>query len=258
MIIKNPLPSAKVADYVQDILVIENYVISKPFILPLYANGTPTLLFQSVEGEIKESANYLTLFGQTVFPETLTLKENFSLIAYFFKPHVLFSLFGLSAQELTDHPISLHLLSSKKAKCLQEKLLNTPSTERRIQLLDNYIYSLIQKIKSETQLIAYATQQILQNPNTDTLQKIQKELFITERSLQRLFQKNVGVSPNQFRRIGQFSAAFKQIQQRQFEKIIDVAYAHGYSDQSHFNRAFKEFTQITPKAYMQFGQSSDQ
>jgi len=74
----SPIPAKKISEYVHGILVIENFNIVKPFVLPLYANGSPTLLFQTVKGEIKGSSNHLTLFGQTVFPDTLTIKENFT------------------------------------------------------------------------------------------------------------------------------------------------------------------------------------
>src|SRR5262245_6877124 len=103
---RNILPDKKIADYTDRILIIENNKVTTPFVLPLYANGVPTLLFKSVKGKIgNNNANHITLFGQTVLPETLALNEEFTLIAYFFKPYTLISLFGVQAQELTDRPI---------------------------------------------------------------------------------------------------------------------------------------------------------
>jgi len=86
-------PAPRIAEYVQELLIIENFQVTTPFVLPLFANGMPTLLFQTAKGQIGNSTNYLTLFGQTVFPDTLTIGEDFTLIAYFFKPYVLNSLF---------------------------------------------------------------------------------------------------------------------------------------------------------------------
>ena len=130
-----PIPSAKITDYVHEILVIENFHVINPFILPLYANGSPTLLFQTAKGKINGNWNNLTLFGQTVFPDTLTIKENFTLIAYFFKPFALYDLFAVSAQELTNNPINLNLLSPVITKQLQEQLLNATSLNEMLQLL---------------------------------------------------------------------------------------------------------------------------
>ena len=249
----HPKPCSRVSEYVQDILVIEKSGLTNPFILPLFANGKPTLLFHSAKGQIKCLSNYMTLFGQSVFPETLTLNDDFILIAYFFKPHALTALYGITATELTDKPIDLHLHTPSITLSLQEQLLNASSTNEMISLLDNYIYRLITKIKADTRILKYATEKISGNPNNDVLITAQNELCLTERTFQRLFENHIGVSPNQYRRISQFNAAFQQLQKRQFKQLSDIAYTHHYADQSHYIRAFKEFTNLTPKQYLAFG-----
>lgn len=248
----NPIPAKKISEYVQNILVIENSQVTKPFVLPLYPNGSPTLLFQTSKGKIKDKSNYLTLFGQTVRPEKLTISESFTLIAYYFKPYSLASLFGLSPKELTDNPIELDLLKSSKVACLQEQLLNSSSTDQMINLLDDYVFSLIRKVNAENKLINFATSKLSGNYREETLQKVQNELYLTERTFQRMFRNHVGISPDKFRRISQFNTAFKQLQHRKFEKLSDIAFKNGYADQSHFIRSFKEFTNITPKDYLNF------
>ena len=255
MKVSNLLPGEKISNYVDRILVIEEVLVTNPFTLPLYANGAPTLLFQTARGNIKNNSNHLTLFGQTVFPETLTIHDNFTLMAYFFKPFALFALFGVSAQELTNHPIDLNLLAPSKTGQLQEQLLNAASTESMLALLDDYVFSLITKTTADCQLIRFATLAIVQNASKDALLKVQQELHITERTFQRMFEKNIGIAPNQFRRIWQFNNAFQQLNNRQFNKLTDIAFANSYADQSHYIRAFKEFTGITPKDYLKFGQS---
>ena len=84
---------------------------------------------------------------------------------------------------------------------------------------------------------------------------MQDELYITERTFQRMFEDKVGVSPNQYRRIAQFNSAFQQLNQRQFKHFSDIAFNNDYADQSHFIRAFKEFTNLTPKEYLKFGRN---
>jgi AraC-like DNA-binding protein len=242
-------PSDKVSEYVQDILVIENYNVKIPFCLPLFANGTPTLLFHTARGEFKKSpSGYLTLFGQTIIPDKLEIKDNFTLIAYFLKPYSLMSLFGIPAQELTDKPVDFNLVSKRAG--LQEQLLNSVTVSQMIVVLDNYLCSLAPKNSRDKLLIAYAAEKIFTNPTTHILSEIQKDMCVTERTLQRMFEKNIGVSPNQFRKIHQFSRAFHQLNNTQFQNLSGIAYDNGYADQSHYIRVFKEFTNITPKEYL--------
>lgn len=246
-------PADKISEYVREILVLEDHWTMTPFVLPLFANGTPTLLFQTAKGQIKNNSNYLTLFGQTVFPETLTVNDNFTLIAYFLKPHSLASLFDISAKELTDNPIDLNLLSHCKTANIQEQLLNATSTTQMLELLDNHLFSLTIKIKAETPLVEYATNKIVQNPHHKILREVQSELCVTERTFQRIFERNIGVAPNQFRRICQFNNAFQQLNRERSKSLIEIAFRNGYADQSHFIRTFREFTNVTPTEYLSHG-----
>lgn len=250
----NGIPTGLIAEYVERILIIEDHQIISPFSLPLFANGSPTLVFSSTRGTIKNNpTSNLTLFGQTILPETLTFTEDFSLIAYFFKPYALSSLFGITGPELTDKPIDLNLLVRKKTTRLQEQLLNAGSTKARIALLESYITDLIDAAHDDCRIIKYATTQLAHYPSAAIVSLAQKDLYLTLRTFQRMFEKQIGISPNLYRRIRQFNSAFQQLNNRNFDKLSDLAFRNGYADQSHFIRAFKEFTNLTPNEYLNFG-----
>lgn len=258
MNVRNLKPAVEVAEYVERILVIENHQMITPFSLPLFANGLPTLLFKSTRGIINNSmTTHLTLFGQTILPETIRFDEDFTAIAYFFKPWSLSAVFDVSPQELTDKPVDLNLLMPKKAAELQDRLLNAGTVESRIFLLDQFILHLVANTKRESDLIKYAVSRIAGQPLPEISILLQKELHITEKTFRRTFEKNIGIAPNLYRRICQFNAAFQQLNDRGFEKLSDIAFQHGYADQSHYIRSFREFTNITPKEYLNFGASSE-
>lgn len=250
MTVSTPIPSENLLDYVESMLVIQHNAVDTTYTLPLFANGRPSLLFQTTKGFIKQHSNYLTLFGQTTLPEAITFNENFTLVAYFFKPFAITSLFGFSALALTDNPINLTLLNEADAYCLEEKLCCTNTTNNIIEILDSFIFSLIVKKKNDNAIAKYATKVIAENPSKEILRKVQDDLSLSERSFQRMFEDKVGVSPNQYRRIAQFDSAFKQLNQQHFRLLSDIAYENGYADQSHFIRSFKEFTHLTPKEYL--------
>ena len=254
MIARDIKPEIRIANYVDRILVIEFSGLSTGFDLPLYANGVPTILFISQRGRIgKTVAAHLTLFGQTVIPQNLSLPEGTTLIAYFFKPYSLLSLFRVAAWELTDKPVDLGLLTPNSANELQERLLNAESTESTIKLMDDFVSCLIARSKPDCPVIKYATTKIIANPSKEVLISVQKELRMTERTFQRNFESKIGVAPNQYRRIAQFNSGFYQLNRRKFNKLSDIAFDWGYADQSHYIRAFKEFTNLTPSEYLNFG-----
>lgn len=256
MIINNLKPGIRIAEYVERLLIIENAPTSSSFSLPLFANGSPTLLFISEKGTMgNKTAAHLTLFGQTLLPDTLTLTGEFVLIAYFFKPYSLNSLFGILAPELTDSPIDLGFAIPGKITDLEKQLLHTGSTKVRLALLDQFISGLIAEAKDDPPAVQYAANKIAREPAPEILLTVQKELHVTERTFQRMFEKNIGISPNLYRRVCQFNSAFQQLNNRNFSRLSDLAFQNGYADQSHFVRSFKEFTHLLPTEYLRFGES---
>jgi AraC-like DNA-binding protein len=247
------IPQSSIAEYVDNILVLEDFEVQNPFILPLFANGCPTLVFQTKKALLnKESAGHFTLFGQTIKPGAFTIHEDFTLIAYFFKPHSLVSLFNLPGNELSDAHVDLNMLKQSGQAELQEKLLHCSSADDMILLLNNYVLNLINKKKKDTSRIEFATSIIKQSLVSDNLKTVQDSLCVTEKTLRRMFESNLGISPRLYKRICQFNAAFQQLNLKKFSKLSDIAYENGYADQSHFVRTFKEFTNITPSEYLNY------
>lgn len=248
------LPPPAISDYVKGILVIENYTYTDGFILPLYANGSPTIVFQTAMASKRDrTVDHLTLYGQTIAPDGLDFDGGFTLIAYFLHPHTLASLFDISAGELTDECIDLNDLKRARAMHLREQLLHEPSLQVRLQLIDDFILKLSALSNDQYDTIFFLANKLRKVNGFHTLTEIRDELDITERSLQRLFEEHVGVSPRMYKRICQFHAAFQQLNNHRFSKLSDIAYQYGFSDQSHFTRVFKEFTGLTPTGYLNLG-----
>lgn len=78
---------------------------------------------------------------------------------------------------------------------------------------------------------------------------IYSEMGITERYLEQLFQKYVGLSPKFLARVVRFSYIFQVIKDQNPDWAA-VVYEAGYYDQSHFIKNFKQFTGEDPSAYI--------
>jgi AraC-like DNA-binding protein len=249
MNLRSFLPPVSIAEYVSSILVIESLEFSEEFILPLYANGSPTIIFQTSKATKQNTTiGNLTLYGQAVLPDELVFNASFSLIAYFLYPHALNALFNIKASELTNNFVSLTDIKQSKDIHLNEQLLNEPTLDGRLRLINQFIEGLARKSIVDNSKTFFITNEL---KNTEaSLMDIQRTLNTTERTLQRLFENNVGVSPNMFKRVCQFHKAFQQLNTYRFTKLTDVAYQNGFADQSHFIRVFKEFTGLTPSEYL--------
>ena len=177
-----------------------------------------------------------------------------TIIAYFFKPFALASMFNMNAAKLLGLLLSdLGNWHAHKTNALKTQLIYASSTSRKIEVLDNLLIQQLQQHKRECEIIKYATDQIMLDPGTEILSEMLSKLDLNERTFQRTFKKYVGVTPNQYRRICQFQLSFYQLRSKDFNKLTDIAYDSGFADQSHFIRSFKEFTQITPNDYLKSG-----
>ncbi|MBN9386028.1 MAG: AraC family transcriptional regulator [Chitinophagaceae bacterium] len=240
------LPPPAIAAYVRYRVVLWEPRLPGDLVIPLIANGHPGIVFQST-GEKDE----LLLYGQTVQPVEFNADGHVTIIAYFLYPPVLKAFFGFDAKEMTDKRIDLSLLLPAGKMSLLQPLQDTAVLSERLQLMDEYVLKLAAGSHAGVHnAVAYATNAIQMAKGLISLQDLQRELCVTERTFQRMFESHVGLSPKMFRKICQFDAAFRQLNQGKFSRLADLAYEHDYADPSHFIRVFKEFTHRSPREYL--------
>ena len=249
-------PHQSIAEYIRTVLILEGCSSSYTMQQPIFTNGMPALLCRTEKDAAgSENIVQLTLFGKCTPPGCWAINNNTTVVIYFFKPFALSGLFNIPAAKLLKKPIDLHNWNAHTTNALRTQLIYAASTERKIEVLDNLLIHQFHQNKRECEIIKYATDQIMCDPTPEILSAILKDLKLGERSFQRIFKKYVGISANQYRRICQFQLSFTQVRTKQFNKLTDVAYDNGFSDQSHFIRSFREFTHISPNTYLKNGLS---
>jgi len=248
-------PPPELSNYVNNIVVLEDSDLKSDLLIPLIAKGYPSIAFQStgsssIDGK-NNVANSLVLYGQNVKPFQFHASRHLTIIAYFLYPHILKTFFGFGASDATGLSVDLSQSQPALNLNLKEHLVNELSLTKRLQLMNAYVLKLSELIRTNVdRSILFATKAIQKSNGLISLRNLEEELSITERTFQRLFKLNVGVSPKVFSRICQFQSAFQQLANGQNPKLNDIAYENGFADQSHLNRSFKEFTNCSPSDYL--------
>ena len=81
---------------------------------------------------------------------------------------------------------------------------------------------------------------------------IDNKLKISQKTLNRKFQKQLNCTVKDYFEIAQFRKSFNHfLNQNQSIKLTDLAYKFDYYDQSEFIRQFKKITGINPKKLFQ-------
>jgi AraC-like DNA-binding protein len=215
-------------------------------------DGCPGLIFQqNNKGTFYKDDQRLPetfLFGQSTKHAELNLSGNLNVTGIYFYPNALKSVFGLNAEELTNSCMDANLLVHDFY--LSEQLANASSLEEQVEILSSYLVFQIEKnVKQDDKIMQFALTQIIQSKGTIPLQKLQKQLQLSERMLERRFKQYVGLSPKLFLRICRFQSSLKQLRNNDYSKLSDIAFENDYADQSHFIRSFKEFAGFSPYQY---------
>jgi len=248
--------SPLLSPYVKDIWTLEsNSLAGLEHSFWFYADGCPGLMYQQTEEGMylgtRGKLSSVFLYGQTVKPIEITTRGSYRLIVVYLYPHVLKALFGFNATELTDSCLGLELLPGAASKDLNDRLQHAGSLPAQVGLLTDYLLGLAQQSKTGVDpMLQVAIDKLLHSKGTAPLKKLQDELRITERTFERRFSEQVGVSPRLFSRICRFQASMHQLQKKNYTKLSDIAFDLGYTDQAHFVKTFKEFTGSSPNSFL--------
>lgn len=229
-------------------------IAAEPHILGPVADGCPGLIFQQSDNgtffQENKALPDLLLYGQTTKATTLHLTGGVYAIGVICYPNALKSVFGLNADELTNSCLDLDLLAVTKDFHLAEKLGSMLSLADKVDIIAAFLFQQINKHEKATDAVTqYALSQIIASGGSIALKALQQELQLTERSFERRFKQGVGISPKLFSRICRFQQSLAQLKSNNYSKLSDIAFEHDYADQSHYIRAFKEFTGFSPYQY---------
>jgi AraC-like DNA-binding protein len=251
------LPPENLKPFVRYFWVLEsnhNYDVQETF-NPL-PDGCPGIMFQpSDKGTfyLEEGAKQLPgmmLYGQAIQPAKMILTGKLNTIGICLQPHALQSVFGINAHELTGTCVDLGFIQHKKEKHLQERLLNAASIEEQINLFSASLLNSVEHTGDKKDLItSFTISEIIKGKGEVSFDALLKQLQLSERTLERRFKQSIGVSAKLFSRICRFQESLNQLRKNNYQKLSDIAYENGYSDQSHFIRTFKEFTGVSPFDY---------
>ena len=165
-----------------------------------------------------------------------------------FKPAALTHLFGFSMDVFTDKVIAIKSLNNSLLKLLEQEIKPCVDYEEMIRVAEEKLHTIVKNIPPVNATIETIIDLIFKSSGAISIAEIQKEVFITERQLQRSFQKYIGLSPKFYTRIIRFNYIFQLMQEGKFT-WLDITHRAGYFDQSHFIRDFRSFTGEDPSKY---------
>ena len=181
----------------------------------------------------------------------LELKGKVDLIGIRFKPGT-FSLFfdaDLSKFHNTIH--NLYAIGYMLPKHFFEFLESCITDKQRIIAIETWLAYNLSDPDHNISVVLSALKSISANQCDIELQSLVEEMGVDIRQLQRLFKKQMGMSPKKLVQLLRADVARKMLANGESLSCLEITYRCGYYDQAHFNREFKNIYGITPNRYRQ-------
>lgn len=175
---------------------------------------------------------------------------NKGMIVVQFRPAGAYPILHVPINELNDLVVDASLVIGEEITDLREKLIEASTVSRKIELLENWLYTRILDQTVPASVIQYAVDRTLLNPTTMSIREIKDKIGYSHKHFIQLFNKYVGLSPKQYQRIVRFNKTLESINQGKSVNWAQLSLDCGYFDQAHFIKEFKSFSGLNPKAYL--------
>jgi AraC-like DNA-binding protein len=175
------------------------------------------------------------------------------LVGIRFKPGGFVPFFRLNLADLTDRVIDFDDVAHSFACELRERLREAPTRVARVHIVEEMLCRRLNANDARSGPIGYALATLLQRPEEAGVQgsisALADDMGMSHKHLLHLFHTQVGLGPRLLARILRFDGVIKDVAREPSVRWTDVAYRHGYYDQSHFIADFKVFAGVTPREY---------
>jgi AraC-like DNA-binding protein len=154
--------------------------------------------------------------------------------------------------DFVDQTVELTTIFSHDAQDLCEMIWEKQTFPEKIAVMERLLAGShdLHPLK-ENRLFSLARDAIISRNASIKVHEVAAMLDVSTRTLERLFLKFLGISPKQFIRLIRFQEIINSIKISHSPTMhADLAYAAGFTDQSHFIKEFKELSGMTPRVFL--------
>ncbi len=162
-----------------------------------------------------------------------------------FTPSGAFHIFGIPPSEYTNTFIPLNDLIGKKGEEIAEKIYEQNFLQI-INHLNCYFRELVYKNEVGTMFYEQIMYSIIRHHGNIRISSLLKEFNITQRQLDRCFDKLLGIAPKEYAWLVRLNTAYNMLLFDKQRSITDITYSLGYFDQTHMLKDFARYSDITP------------
>ena len=243
-------PKEKLRPYVRYYWVLES---DAPFSVLTYPIGCPQMIFHRRTPlfipELSCRQDKFTISGQVNFPANITSYGDTEMVVAVFYPHTIGMFIDTPPSAFYNQEISGYTIGNKQLNRLADQIFDCADSKTAISLIEQWLTArIIPSLNIER--IGASLSAVPRSPST-SVENLAGIACLSKKQYGRLFREYVGMNPKEYGRIARFQRALRMMQLGSRD-YAGIAYANGYSDQSHFIRDFRLFSGITPKQLAEY------
>jgi len=168
-----------------------------------------------------------------------------------FRPGAFLPFLGRPLADITGSVLPAEQLWGPAATVLADRMSAARSIDELVALVEAFLRERWPEPDPQVELVGRIVAALLHDRSISRVDDVTERFAISSRTLQRLFQRYVGVSPKWVLRRYRLHEAAAALEREQHRPWAEVAAELGYFDQSHFIRDFTAAVGMTPVAYAQ-------
>ncbi len=233
-------PSDDLAPFVEHYWTIE-WDVPEPIVRETLPHPSVHLVLEQGRGE--ELAGVAT----SKFTRVIEGKSRVFSVKFYpggFRPFI-----GAPVSSLSNRVFDLSDILGAAARGLCERALAHTDHQATIGVIENFLRQFDPRADDSLDLVQRIANRVIDDRTITRVEQIVDEFDIGKRSLQRVFDDYVGVSPKWMIQRFRLHEASERIAASAHVRWSDIALELGYADQAHFIRDFKKLIGKSPADY---------
>ncbi len=253
MKIKLYSPSLPLAAYIKYFWVLESCGETHSELV--YPTGNFQLLFHYkipfcnvfANGTKIPQAQFLVSGQKSSYSNVMTYQQH-GVVGVELYPFAAFAFFPFPLSEFLNQAPELSDIYSDWNHYIWE-FLDCENAQERIQIVESFLNSKLYKSdQRDFRLVQSCLVEMAKENGQIAIHQLGQQYNLSERSLERLFNQQVGISPKKYSEILKFNNAMDLIKSQTHLSLTEIGYLSGYYDQSHFIKSCKQYSGQTPSS----------
>lgn len=189
------------------------------------------------------------LGGQIVSAFEIAPTGPVGMVGVRFQPWGAYHLLGLPMDKVADLTVDAQDLWGSQATHLAEMVNETPGHQKKMDMIERLLLGSLPRIQESSDQVRHGIDLITNERGHTSVSSLARQLHMSQRTLHRVFRRQVGLSVKSFTRIVRFQSVLRSVKSGQVSNLTDAAYYGGYFDQAHFIKDFRSFCGVNPGSF---------